>query len=156
MMKRLAAIAVSVLFSGSAMAQVAGPHTIVYKTRKGYRNLVPVQLSDDKQKLISYPAPQDLQTGGAPALPVLLHKGWLLDLRGVNGNTAFTRYTYRQYSALKAVPSEAALLKKLTDKSPMTTIYDCGPRPAYSTPKELNDLIDKGLLDKKCKKMYGK
>ena len=128
------------------------PHVIVYKTKKDYRNLVPVQLSADKKQVVSYPDQADIGTGGANALPVLLHKGYLLDRRGVGINSAFTKYTYKQYNALKELPPPDELLRSVKDKNPMVVVYDCGIR--RSEPeliKDLNKWIDHGEIGSKCK-----
>lgn len=130
----------------------AQPHVIVYKTKASNRLLVPVQLSDDKKTVVSYPDPADIKAGGAAALPALLHKGYFLDKRGVNKNTAFIRMSYTQYGKLKAAPSPEALYKMIADKSPVTEVCDCGIKQAGKlSVKELNSWIDKKVLSKKCK-----
>lgn len=158
-MIKTASVFLIVLFTcNHVLAQVSTnsvlPHVILYKTKKDYRKLVPVELSADRKQVLSYPAPQDLKTGGALALPVLLHKGYLLDKRGIGAHTAFTKYTYEEYSKLKELPSAGALMKKLADKNPMVVLYDCGARDSTnSTVKALNRLIDQNLLDVKCKRV---
>jgi hypothetical protein len=137
-------------------AQVSGmramPHVIVYKTRANYRDLVPVMLSKDKKKIVSYPGPGDVKTGSGYALPVLLHKGYLLDRRGVGINTAFLKFTYEQYGNLKTVPSPGELYKMIVDKDPITEICDCGVRmEGKNSVEQLNELIDSKKLKKKCK-----
>src|SRR5690349_20578128 len=59
----------------------AGPPTLVYKTRKDYANHVPVLLSGDKTKIVSYPDPKDFSNPGKYPLPIVLKKGYLLDER---------------------------------------------------------------------------
>ncbi len=68
---------------------VAGPPTIVYKTKGDYNKLVPVLLSNDKSEIISYPHPKALMVGGQLALPTILEKGYLLDNRGVGDRIDF-------------------------------------------------------------------
>src|ERR1044071_4992028 len=70
-----------------------GPPAIVYKTKADYSNYVPVILSEDKSKIVSYPDPKDVQS----AAPVKLKNGYLLDNRGINKNVAFLRWTYEEY-----------------------------------------------------------
>ena len=111
-------------------------------------------LSEDKKKIISYPAPGDVKTGSGYALPVLLHKGYLLDQRGIGLNSAFLKLTYEEYGKLKEMPSLDGLYGMIVDKNPMTALYDCGIRErGKSLAKELNVLIDKKQLNKKCKEM---
>ena len=139
----------SVLAQGSSGAL---PHVIIYKTKLKYRDLVPVTLSKDKKTITSYPGPDDVKTGSGYALPVLLHKGYLLDRRGIGVNSAFLKYTYEQYGDLKSPPSTAELYKMIVDKSPITEICDCGVRLGGSNSVDLlNKLIDNNELKKKCK-----
>ena len=70
---------------------------IVYKTRANFYNMVPVTLNQDKDRIVSYPAPSDLYFEGELALPGKLKKGYLLDRRGINVNTVFTSFTYEEY-----------------------------------------------------------
>jgi hypothetical protein len=148
----LAAVVVCNTQMASAQTKKAAalPHVLVYKTKANYRNLVPVELSADKNEVVSYPAPTDIKTGSGFPLPVSLHKGYLLDKRGVGTNSAFLKLTYQEYSRLKTVPSPDELLKLVVDKDPITELCDCGTRGKYTT-AQLNELIDKKQLKKKCK-----
>ncbi len=78
------------------------PRATVYKTNGNFNDNVPVTLSADRKEIISFPAPGDISPESAP-LP--LAEGYLLDRRGISANSAFTRYTYESYAALKEVPS---------------------------------------------------
>ncbi len=131
------------------------PHIIVYKTKKDYRNRVPVTLSADKKQVVSYPDQGDLKTGGASALPVLLHKGFLLDRRGVGIHSAFTHYTYKEYGLLKELPSPDEFMSRIADKDPMVAVYDCGvmKNPDTATVRQLNTWIDQKALGQKCKRI---
>ncbi len=160
MMKKITGFSVAVLLLNTFVtAQTkpvsALPHIIVYKTKKDYRNRVAVVLSTDKKQVESYPDQSDIKTGGAGALPVLLHKGYLLDRRGVGINSAFTNYTYKEYSTLKELPSPAEFMSRITDKNPMVAMYDCGLKRGQDTAlvKQLNDWIDHRELDKKCRRV---
>jgi hypothetical protein len=156
MIRTVAALLVLTLgLNNSTIAQhMALPHVLVYKTRANYNNKVPVTLTDDKTKITSYPSPGDIKTGGIYALPVLLHKGYLLDRRGIGPNSAFTRYTYKMYSSLSVLPDMAELYKKIADKNPLTELYDCGVRGnGHNDPGQLNEIIDQKLLREKCKKI---
>jgi hypothetical protein len=149
----MAAALCAVSVAGYAQgAKRALPHLIVYKTKKDYRQYVPVQLSADKKTVVSYPDTADVKTGSGYPLPVILHKGYLLDKRGVDTNTAFIKITYEAYAALKTAPDAAALYGLITDKEPLTQLCDCGIRNnANVSVKQLNQLIDRKLLRKKCR-----
>src|ERR1035437_2915807 len=108
---RKLSIALTVIFFGIAYtvsaqssAGMAMPEVLVYKTKGNYKNLVPVLLSPDRKRVVSYPGPGDLKTGDEYAVPVLLHNGYLLDRRGVGWHTAFIKLTYEEYSKLTTVP----------------------------------------------------
>jgi hypothetical protein len=133
-------------------SSVAMPHILVYKAKKQYRSLVPVQLSGDGKTVVSYPDPVDVKTGSGYPLPVLLHKGYWLDKFGVGLNTAFIKMTYEQYSKLKTVPTPDELFNMIVDKAPVTELCDCGSRQDRKyTVKYLNGLIDGRRLRKECK-----
>jgi hypothetical protein len=156
MMKRSYVLpALLILISGAcsptwAQAVSGLPHIIIYKTTIDYSNYVTVELTTNKKKIASYPAPGDV----TPALkPERLHEGYWLSKMGVSRNTAILGFTVDDYRKLKhAPPSAAELYVVIKDKSPMTEIWDCGTRGALTT-EQLNSLIDKMQLKKKCKKL---
>jgi hypothetical protein len=120
-----------------------GPVAIIYKTKADYSKYVPVTLSDDKSRIVSYPAPQDVYRNGSLAYPIQLAKGFLLDNRGVNANTAFLKITYEDYSKLSALPSLDDLYKQIVDKDPVTEIYNLGYRGRFKDEvAEINELIN--------------
>ncbi len=92
---------VSMQPTGSAPA-AALPKAVVYRTNGNFINNVPITLSADRKDIVSFPAPSDITDS---SLPVELDNGYLLDRRGVGANTAFTIYTYKEYSELKNAPS---------------------------------------------------
>lgn len=115
---------------------------IVYKTSADYLNKVPITLNEEGDQVMSYPAPSDLRSGEGLALPVQLKKGYLLDMRGVQPNSAFTSYTYEEYFALDVAPPPGELLEKVIDPDPFTEMYHCGKHGAFTDlKKELNRLI---------------
>ncbi len=133
-------------------AMVTGPHAIVYKTKANYKRLVPVVLSEDKSRIESYPDPHDVKAGGSAMLPTELHKGYLLDNRGIGANTAFLKMTWEKYAALPTVPSTDELYKMIIDKDPFSSICDCGSKRSFKRPAaDLNKLIDSKKLLKTCK-----
>ncbi len=127
------------------------PHLLVYKTRGDYKNLVPIVLSDDKSKIVSYPDPHDVKAAGNRLLPTPLHKGYLLDNRGINANTAFLNMTWEKYAALPSAPSADELLSMIKDKDPVVMLCDCGKKSAFKHPAEdINRLIDGKKISKAC------
>jgi hypothetical protein len=138
----------------SINTKTSGPPTIVYKMKKDYSQNVPVILSDDKANIISYPAVEDVNLNGKYPLPALLSKGYYLDNRGIGPNVAFTLYTYEEYSKLPATPSVNELFISITNNNPILEMYDCGNRLHFSNIEaELNSIIDRGELSKKCKRL---
>jgi hypothetical protein len=86
--------------TNAALAQQAPSATspsalpvLVYKTKKDYSRQVAVTLSDDKSKIVSYPDPADCAAGWERLQPEQLHKGFLLDKRGLTRNVAFLKIT---------------------------------------------------------------
>lgn len=130
----------------------AGPPTIVYKTKADYRNLVPVLLSEDRTKIISYPDPSDIKSGTSFPTPTQLNKGYLLDNRGIGNNVAFLKITYEEYAILQSAPSPDDLYNLILDKDPLEEFCNCGNRNAFKNiVADMNHAIDEGLLTKKCK-----
>lgn len=126
----------------------AGPQTIIYKTSKNYNKLVPVILSDDKTKIVSYPHPKDIYLNGNFSYPTELQKGYLLDNRGINKNVAFLKITYEEYSNYKNAPSPNELYEKILDKDPLIEIYNCGNRLTFKNEiEDLNRLIESDGLE---------
>ena len=123
------------------------PVAIIYKTKADYSKNVPVTLSEDKSHIVSYPAAQDVYTNGSLAYPAELEKGFLLDNRGVNVNSAFLKLTYEEYAKLKPLPGTDELYKMIIDKDPITEMYNMGTRRRFKDEKaELNSLIKKHKL----------
>lgn len=113
----------------------------IYKTSEPVADRVPIQLSESGQ-VISYPAPSDVKN----QQPLPLIDGWLLDRRGITPTSAFTTYTYSDYSALPSAPSTGDLLKAVGPgkvvrivRLPMT------PSQAASDTATVNALIRSGL-----------
>lgn len=125
----------------------ADPPVIVYKTTGKYYNKVPVGLSRDKTKIVSYPGPKDIFHRGAFSYPTILENGYLLDNRGMDENSAFLELTYDEYSKLEKTPSAEELFNCILDNDPFTEMYHCESPFDYSDlEKELNDLISGGNL----------
>jgi len=130
-----------------------GPPTIIYKTKNNYNELVPVILSKDKGKIISYPHPADLKRNEKFLYPTVLENGYLLDNKGINQNVAFLKVTYKEYSLMDTIPSLENLYSMIIDKDPLQEIYNCGNKYAFKDLiSNLNTLIKNDDL-KKCKKI---
>ena len=130
------------------------PVVIIYKTTNDYSKNVPVILSDDKTQIVSYPHPSDLILGDNFAYPSKLHKGYLLDNRGIGKNVAFLRFTYEEYAKLQIVPTLKQLYENIIDKNPLIEMWNCGTKINYhDLEKQLNELIDENLLIEKCKQI---
>jgi hypothetical protein len=109
-----------------------GPQAVVYKTKADYSQYVTVMLSDDKSKIVSYPAPQDVFTSGKLAIPTELPHGFWLDNRGIGPNSCFVKITYEEYSKMSQAPSTDELYNLIIDKNPFTEMYDLGARNKFS------------------------
>lgn len=152
---RLFAFVVSILtlsVCSSANAQeIPAPKVVIYKTRGNYKNLVPVTLSDDRSRIVSYPGIEDLKQGQEPSK---LGKGYLLDNGGrINKGVAFLKLTYDEYRNLKEVPSLKEMFTMLEDKEPLLELYDCNSNVGDISVKKLRKLIRKHKLQESCKKI---
>ena len=135
----------TLLVSVNAKVGRPGPHAVVYKTKADYSKYVPVTLSDDKSKIVSYPAPQDVFTNGKLALPTALPHGFWLDNRGIGPNSCFIKITYEDYAKLPQAPSPEDLYKLIIDKEPFTEMYDLGLRNLLKD-GDINQIIKKHKL----------
>lgn len=129
---------------------MATPPVIVYKTKNDYSKNVPVILSEDKTKIVSFPAQRDIKKVEEFAYPTKLANGYLLDNRGISQNAAFLKFTYEDYYNMDNIPDAARLMNYILDKEPFTEIYQCGRRGDYKNlEEELNQKIESGKL-KEC------
>lgn len=121
----------------------AGPHVFIYKTKQDYFDKVPVILSEDKQKIVSFPHMKDLTLpNGEMAVPLLLAEEFLLDRRGINKDVAFLDITYEEYVSYDKVPDTKELFDRIIDSEPLVELWDCGVKYKYKDLEfELNELI---------------
>jgi hypothetical protein len=139
--------------SKKGTVSVSSPPCIIYRTRSDYSMYVPVTLSADKSKIVSYPDIKDIYFNGKLSVPSLLVDGFLLDNRGIGLQVAFLSYTYEEYSRLSSTPPATDLMNILLDKDPLVEMYQCGQRSQYTDiEQELNVLITSGELTT-CKKL---
>ena len=100
------------------------PGIVIYKTTSDYYNNVPVTLSKDKTKLVSYPAPSDLKFSETSLrTPTKLINNYLLDNKGIWLNSVFISTTYNEYSKLSTSPAPDKLVKLIIDKKPFSEFY---------------------------------
>jgi hypothetical protein len=137
----------------SGQSKITSPPCIVYKTRSDYSKNIPVLLSEDKTKIVSYPDVKDVYFNGELAYPTQLNDGFLLDNRGIGPNVAFLAVTYEQYSRLDKTPPATDLFNSILDKDPVLVMYQCGSRIQYKEIViELNELISSGKITS-CNKL---
>ncbi|MDE6113883.1 MAG: hypothetical protein K2G49_02330 [Muribaculum sp.] len=132
------------ILGGNQAAMI--PLAIVYKTNGNFNDNVPVTLNADRKEIVSFPAPGDINQESAP-LP--LTEGFLLDRRGINENSAFTRYTYEEYSALRQAPSIEMLKSSIIGGAEVTEIIQLpitAAEAANDTAK-CNNFIRNGFPD---------
>ncbi len=128
---------------------IASPPAIVYKTKANYFDKVPVLLSADKTKVISFPAPSDVRRNNKYVYPTKLNSGYLLDNRGIGINTAFLKLSYEDYYTMDNIPNADRLINYILDADPFTEFYEVGKRGDFTNPeKEINEMIDSGKLKK--------
>lgn len=119
---------------------------VIYRTKRDYSKYVPVILSKDKSRIVSYPDVSDVYLNGKLAYPTKLDDGYLLDNRGINEDVAFTGYTYSEYAKLKTTPSVEQLFKCIVDDSPLLCMVYCGSQSKYPNGvADLNRLIKDGF-----------
>ena len=129
-----------------------GPRVLVYKTKADYRQLVPVLLSPDKQQIVSYPHPTDVQAEEGFLLPARLQNNYLLDKKGIGENVAFLSLSYAEYAKLPGPPSREELKALIQDSDPLLELCDCGNKSAFTdTETQLNQLISSNQLRIVCR-----
>jgi hypothetical protein len=127
-----------------------GPAMVIYKTKKDYSLYIPVTLSDDGSRIVSYPAPTDVMINDKLTTPSALINGYWLDNRGINMHTAFINITYEAFSKLNEAPSLDKMYAMIIDKNPFTEFYACGLKAAFGDDyvANLNKYIAAGGLQK--------
>lgn len=128
---------------------ISSPPAVIYKTRKDYSHNVPVTLSEDGSRVVSYPAQSDIRKGNTFTYPTELSDGFLLDNRGISPNTAFLRFTYDDYYNMDNVPTAERMMNYILDKDPITEYYEIGRRGDYEDiEKAMNEIIESNKLKK--------
>ena len=128
---------------------VASPPAVIYKTTKDYDKNVPVTLSEDGSRIVSYPAQSDIRKGDSFSYPTKLVDGYLLDNRGISPNSAFLRFTYEDYYNMDNIPNAERLMNYILDDDPFTEYYEVGRRGDHADiGKAMNDIIESKKLKK--------
>lgn len=119
------------------------PKAHIYRMNGDYAQNVPIQINASGQ-IISFPDPRDLSITSEP---IKLSDGWWLDRRGVGLSTAFTKYTYQQYMALKEPPSIQQLKNSIIPEARITEIavLPFTPEQAQKQIANVEALISDGL-----------
>ena len=102
------------------------PPVYVYKTKKDYSQYVPVMLSADRSRIVSYPDPTDVRRGSGYATPSPLKNG----------------YWYP--------PSITELYDSILDKYPLLELWSC----KRTSPDEINTMLENGTFTKSCQMRY--
>jgi hypothetical protein len=133
--------------TSAASVGIPGPPCIVYKTKQDYFDKVPVILSPDRSKIVSFPDPADLRLPDGYPTPLRLDSGYLLDRRGISSGVAFLNITYAGYAAFASVPPVNYLAANILDSDPLTAMYECDlKRDDPELVEKLNRLIGEGEL----------
>jgi hypothetical protein len=128
---------------------VPEPPVIIYKCSANYIDNVAVSLTSDGKSIESFPAPSDIRAMLNSVKPVELSNGFLLDRQGININSAFLNYTFKEYSRLGSTPRASDLLNEIKGEDVITEIYKCPFRRSDpQLTEKLNQLIKEKRLDK--------
>ena len=77
---------------------------VVYKVNAEYSDLVPVAVSPQTKRIVSFPAPTDVTPATAP---IPLKDGYYLDCQGIGVNSKFLSWTRTEYAGFEHTPSLA-------------------------------------------------
>lgn len=116
------------------------PSYLIYKMHGDYADFVPITLNAEGNTIISYPAPTDISISQKP---VALGNGWFLDRRGIGIYSAFTDFTYEEYSMMDKTPSIDLLMSHIIARKGVSAIYDCGTQ--RRTVDEFKKLVADGF-----------
>jgi hypothetical protein len=103
-------------------AALAKPNYAIYQLKNGTDLAqVPVTLDEQKQNIVAYPSPKDL----AQMSNAVLHDGWVIDLRGVNAQSAFVAEKINEYIEKNEMPNLTLWQESITNKNPFVYFYQC-------------------------------
>lgn len=126
---------------------LSSPPAIVYKTKEDYAQLVPVILSADKKKIVSFPAQSDIRINDNFPYPDALEDGYWLDNRGINKHAAFLKFSYEDYYNMDNIPTAERLMNYIADDDPFIEMYEVGRRGQFKNlVEDINQMIREGKL----------
>lgn len=132
----------------------SSPRILVYRTREDHKDHVPVLLSADHSRIISYPHPNDLKTANGLPVPTPVGQGYLLDNRGISRDVAYLGMTWAEYAALPEAPTLEKLNALIIDRDPLTELWEGDRRANLKDPvKEVSAWVEAGELEKHCKRL---
>lgn len=135
-------------------AGASSPRVLVYRTKIDHADHVPVLLSADHTRIISYPAPTDLKTANGLPVPTPVGQGYLLDNRGISRDVAYLGITWAEYAALPEAPALEKLDALIIDRDPLTELWEGDRRANIADPvKEVSAWVAAGELEKHCKRL---
>jgi len=104
--------------------EVANNRLIIYKTTHDYSKNVPIDLSVDGSRIVSFPAPLDLvKTNNELRYPIKLLNGYFLDQKGISSYTVFISLCYEEYSKLNSAPKADSLYQLILEINPIQEYY---------------------------------
>lgn len=135
-----------VLRPSTGSPAMAYPKATAFKMSGDYADNVAIGM-DGNGQITYYPAPTDISEGSKP---IEIGGGWWLNRQGIGADAVFTRYTFDEYSKLKAVPSLEEL-KAAVIPGAKVTMMEQLPFNIGEAPSHLSEI--KEYLEKKSPKV---
>lgn len=133
--------------TGKNQMGLSSPPAIVYKTKEDYSQLVPVILSADKKKIVSFPAQSDIRINDNFPYPDALEDGYWLDNRGISQHAAFLKFSYEDYYNMDNIPTAERLMNYIVDDDPFIEMFEVGRRGQFKNlVEDINQMIREGKL----------
>ncbi len=98
----------------------AMPKATAFRMTGDYSNNVGITLGKDGSP-VYFPDPSDISANSAP---IDLGNGWWLNRQGISSGSVFTKYTFDEYSRLKAVPSVKQLKAAIIPRARVSEIRE--------------------------------
>ena len=93
--------------SGSNVAHY--PYATAFKMSGDYEDNVAIGMNNNGQ-LTYFPAPSDISDN---SVPIDLGNGWWLNRQGIGPDAIFTKFTFKEYSDLRQVPTISELKESI-------------------------------------------
>lgn len=150
---------------GCSEVSTYGPGPYIAKTRNDYSKYVWINMSLDKETIISHSSPTDIKSH-TDFNKLVLHDGYFINSFAWGSNDVPIDVTIADYSKMKEDLSIEQMKNLILDKYPYVELYDCGKRyagdfyQARTDPSlmdsfiiEINKYIDGDSLEKICDKL---